>query len=333
MDLEKLRELFQLLLEHLPLGVIVTDTEGDIVFVNQSAEKIRNAKRQNLIGHNIHACHPPSSLEKVDRAIDSLKSSPNYVYHRMVEDHINNKFYTNTYVSLYNQDNLFDGMAVITEDVTEKRESDSKRALFAQMQEETIRNIQTQYHSLLITAMESVSSLLEAKDIYTKDHSKRVAEISTKLYEYKYSMDSEMLDIKAAAFLHDIGKICIPDSILKKNTVLSEEEYSVVKNHSAIAADILEPFDQGHKISTIVKHHHERYDGKGYPDGLSGDAIPLGSRIIAIADSFDAMNSDRPYRNSIPYEKCISEIISQSGKQFDPEWVLIFCEMSRTGSL
>lgn len=333
MDFEKLGELFQLLLEHLPLGVIITDPEGNIVFVNQSAEQIRNVKRQNLIGHHIHACHPAASLEKVDRAVSSLQSAPDSVYHRMVEDHTNNKFYINTYVSLYNQENSFCGMAVITEDITEKRELDNKRAQLAQMQEETIQSVQLQYHALLITALETISSLLEAKDPYTKDHSRRVADITTKLYEYKFSLTSEMLDIRTAAVLHDIGKICIPDSILQKKTALTDEEYSLVKRHSVIAAEIIRPFDQGHTISTIVKHHHESYDGKGYPDGLSGDAIPLGSRIIAIADSFDAMNSDRPYRHAIPYEQCMEEIIAQSGKQFDPEWVSVFCEMSRTGSL
>lgn len=181
--------------------------------------------------------------------------------------------------------------------------------------------------------MEMLCNLLEARDNYTDGHSKRVCDIAVKLYEQRYGVTEVLLDVQWAAKLHDIGKICIPDSIVQKPGKLTNEEYEAIKQHSRLAGEIIRPLDPGSRIWPIIRHHHERFDGKGYPDGLKEEEIPDGSRVIAIADAFDAMRSSRPYRETMRYEQCIEEIQANAGKQFDPKWVDIFLELAKTGSI
>ena len=127
-----------------------------------------------------------------------------------------------------------------------------------------------------------------------------------------------LYNVEKAASLHDIGKVGIPDSILRKAGPLTDEEFRIVKRHSEIGADIISKAQGMYDISQIILHHHERYDGRGYPDGISGTDIPLESRIIAIADSIDAMTSKRVYRDSMSLDECRAEIERNIGTQFDP---------------
>lgn len=149
-------------------------------------------------------------------------------------------------------------------------------------------------------------------------HAEGVRDISNILGEklLRKERDKTILDI--AAYYHDIGKLLIPKEILYKPDKLNELEYEIMKKHVIYSEKILRHYDIDKEIINIVKHHHERWDGKGYPDGLSGENIPLGSRIIAIADSYDAMINDRVYRKSITKEEAIKEIIRNKGTQFDP---------------
>lgn len=327
-----LDQLLALLLDQLPLGLIVTDANGDIIYVNHTAEQIRKVAKDSLIGHNVIYCHPPNTRENVTRAINHMVSHPGTTYTRMVEDRGNNKTYSNTYSNIIDHQNTVKGMVVVTQDITEKRKLELEQARMAQIQRETIDNLKLQYHNLLVATMQSISSILEAKDTYTQNHSENVCRLSKKMYEHVHGITADYYEICTAAMLHDIGKICIPDSILGKPAKLTAAEYETIKIHSTIAENILKPMDMG-KTSSIIRSHHEKFDGQGYPDGLSGNDIPLGARIIAIADAFDAMRSDRPYRKAMPFDACIEELISQSGKQFDPFWVDVFCELAKTGSL
>ncbi len=333
MNKDDLYPLFEHLFEQLPLGVIISSLNGKILFVNKSAESIRKISRDAIIGSNVVHCHSLKTQNNVIRAIDNLIKNPDIKYKRMVNDIVNDSFYTNSYIGIQNDVKELIGMAVITEDITEKRKTELAQAEFSQIQKETINNITMQYHNLAISSLESISSLLEAKDSYTQNHSENVCRTSLILYEYMYGINDEYYDLKDAALLHDIGKIGIPDSILNKVSPLSDADYHIIKQHSILAEKILMPLDAGKQTSLIIKHHHERYDGTGYPDGLSGKEIPLGSRIIALADAYDAMSSDRPYRNALSFEQCIAEIASQSGKQFDPAIAEAFIELAMTGSL
>jgi len=333
LDSDQMRQLTDSLLEQLPLGVVLTDLEGNIVFVNRTAERIRNVRREDLMGQSVFDCHMPKSRQGVSRAMEHLAKNPESNYRRMVEDAVNGKFYLNTYSGVVDDRNQAIGVAVLTEDVTEKRKLELERATSYQILQETADNVRRQYHDLLINSLESIARLLEARDSYTRYHSRNVCDIAAKIYEHRLGIGNEYHALMTASTLHDIGKIGIPDEILHKPGPLTDAEYEVIKQHSAIAAEILKPMDSGSAISTIVRHHHERYDGRGYPDGLRGDEIPLCSRIIAIADSFDAMHSDRPYRRALPFERCMDEIERNAGVQFDPEWAEVFLDLARTGSL
>jgi putative nucleotidyltransferase with HDIG domain len=160
---------------------------------------------------------------------------------------------------------------------------------------------------------------LESKDIYTAGHSERVADITSDIAK-AIGMDKWDIEyLHIAAHLHDIGKIGIPDGILLKSGPLTKAEYEVVKQHSSIGYKILKDVKGLEDIAKIIRHHHERFDGKGYPDGLKGKDIPLGSRIIALADSFDAMTRPRPYRKAKTEQEALKEIAENRGTQFDLE--------------
>lgn len=168
---------------------------------------------------------------------------------------------------------------------------------------------------------------VEAKDPYTRGHSDRVSEYSV-LIGKKLGLDEKTLHIlKIGGLFHDIGKIGIPDSILLKESKLSDEEYSQIKNHPMIGVHMLGDAAIFTDILSIVKHHHERYDGRGYPSQLVGDDIPYVARIAAVADTFDAMTSKRSYRDSLPIDVVRAEIERCSGTQFDPNIAKVFLDI------
>ena len=168
---------------------------------------------------------------------------------------------------------------------------------------------------------------VEAKDPYTRGHSDRVSEYSV-LIGTKMGLDENTIHtLKIGGLFHDIGKIGIPDSILLKESKLDNEEYSQIKNHPSIGAHILGDVDMFKDIMPMVLHHHERYDGRGYPSQLEGENIPLIARIAAIADTFDAMTSKRSYRDALPLDVVIAEIEKCSGTQFDPKIAPIFVDI------
>ena len=178
---------------------------------------------------------------------------------------------------------------------------------------------------------ESLGNAIDAKDHYTCSHSEEVAVVAQALGVQLGLCKHECELLHIAGHLHDIGKIGLPDAILKKTGRLTEEEYEIVKQHPAIGADIVKPVASVaglDRITGIILHHHERYDGGGYPHGLKGDDIPFGARVIAVADTLSAMASNRPYRNAIEFSRIIEEIESCSGSQFDPLIVSEFLKIS-----
>ncbi|HHW57921.1 MAG TPA: HD-GYP domain-containing protein [Clostridia bacterium] len=167
-------------------------------------------------------------------------------------------------------------------------------------------------------------SALEAKDVYTQGHSQRVCKLVTQIV-YKMGIEGkEAEDIITAARLHDIGKIGIRDEVLNKPGKLTDQEFAEIMDHPVMSYEIINKMKAMENIAKIIRHHHEKYDGKGYPDGLKGEKIPLGSRIIAVADAFDAMTSKRPYRDSFTMAQAIEELKKNAGTQFDPKIVDAF---------
>jgi len=175
--------------------------------------------------------------------------------------------------------------------------------------------------------IKALSSAIEAKDPYTKGHSERVGEYSKKL-ALKLGFDREKAEsLYWAGILHDIGKIAIPIDILTKPGKLTDEEFEKIKVHPVISYKICESLNTLKQVLPAVKHHHERYDGKGYPNGLKGEEIPYEARIMAVTDSFDAMTSDRSYRKAMPKEKAIEILKQGAGVQWDEKIVKAFIEL------
>ncbi|MCG2704361.1 MAG: diguanylate cyclase [Candidatus Omnitrophica bacterium] len=175
--------------------------------------------------------------------------------------------------------------------------------------------------------LESVKTLivtLEERDSYTREHSLNVLRYSAMVAKVMGLAENEIALIGNAAILHDLGKIVISDQILCKKDKLTEDEYALIKKHPLIAVRILKKSNYMKRELQIILYHHERYDGKGYPVGLKGKKIPLGARIIAVCDSYDAMRSARPYREALPINRVISELVDNAGSQFDPEVVDAF---------
>lgn len=180
---------------------------------------------------------------------------------------------------------------------------------------------------LSMKMLETLAGTLDAKDKYTNGHSMRVAFYSTRLAEALGWSKEQISMLRYEALLHDIGKIGVPDAILNKPAKLSEMEFGLIKSHTIVGSDILKNMIAVPGACEVARYHHERYDGKGYPSGLSGTDIPLNARIVCIADAYDAMSSDRIYRKALSREKIRQELIDGSGTQFDPELLNRFVEI------
>ncbi|HEY0786784.1 MAG TPA: HD domain-containing phosphohydrolase [Acidobacteriaceae bacterium] len=175
--------------------------------------------------------------------------------------------------------------------------------------------------ALHMRTIESLAMAIEAKDQETHDHLARVRVYVTQVGEALKLSDAEMKAVKTAALLHDIGKLAVPERIINKPGKLTPEEFEKMKIHPSVGADILERVRFPYPVVPIVRAHHEWWNGMGYPDGLKGEAIPIGARILSVVDSFDAMASDRPYRLAMPLDKAMAQIRQMAGTQFDPRVV------------
>jgi len=175
----------------------------------------------------------------------------------------------------------------------------------------------SQFHDFILC----IISALEARDPYTSHHSSRVAEMTEAICELMSVDDDKKELYHIAAHLHDIGKIGVPDAVLLKEEKLTDEEWNKMKSHPELGYNILINVKSFEEVAVKVRAHHERFDGKGYPDGLSGESIPLGARIIAVADSIDAMISDRPYRKGMDINICKNQIEKNCGIMYDPKIV------------
>lgn len=186
---------------------------------------------------------------------------------------------------------------------------------------------------VMIQAITTVANTIDAKDDYTKGHSIRVAHYSEALARKLGWSEEEVQNIHYIALLHDIGKIGVPDSVLNKPFKLTNIEFELIKNHTIMGAEILKDIKMFKDVNIGARYHHERYDGKGYPNGLKGEEIPLVARIIGIVDSYDAMTSNRVYRKRLQDEVVKAELLKGRGTQFDPELIDKFMELLEEGNL
>ncbi|MGH9354918.1 MAG: HD domain-containing phosphohydrolase [Terriglobia bacterium] len=192
----------------------------------------------------------------------------------------------------------------------EEMVGDRTRQLFG-----ALRDVETTYDETL----QALGAALDLRDAATAGHSNRVTHYAVRVAEIIGSSGDQLREITRGAYLHDIGKIGIPDRILLKDSRLTREEEAVMRAHVLIGHRLVSRIAFLAPSAAIVRAHHERYDGAGYPDRIRGPEIPIGARVFAVADAFDAMTSDRPYRRSLSFETAFEEIRSQSGRQFDPD--------------
>jgi response regulator RpfG family c-di-GMP phosphodiesterase len=183
-----------------------------------------------------------------------------------------------------------------------------------------------------LNVLRAMVNVIEQRDAYTAGHSKRVTEIAVATAEELSLPEEEREVISLAGPIHDLGKIGIEDNILRKPGRLSKEEYDIIKSHPEKGKLIIEPLHFLRETIPIILHHHERHDGSGYPSGIAGEEIPLGARILSVADTFDAMTSSRAYRTARSSREAFDELTRCRGTQFDPEIVDLFLDMARSGT-
>ncbi|MFC1645956.1 HD domain-containing phosphohydrolase [Candidatus Omnitrophota bacterium] len=291
-------------------------------FYGLSPDEQKNAKNTCLgIGESI------SGLVAKNKQALLVKDFKNESYYRRINKE---EYFSGSFVSvpIFAKDELLgvinvinrkSGTVFITEDM-HFIEGIASIASIALKNIQLNTQIQQHYVNIIIT----LAKTLDARDHYTKKHSENVEKISVLIAKEMGLSHSDIEYIHKAALLHDIGKIGISDSILKKASSLTQGEYRIIKEHPIRSEEIISSISFLKYSTKIIRHHHERYDGKGYPDGLKGKNIELGARIINVADSYDAMISDRTYKKAFSQEKVAKEFTKCKGAQFDPEVVEAF---------
>ena len=203
------------------------------------------------------------------------------------------------------------------------------------LERHALNRLQTQSHDEAVrwAAVQALAAAIDAKESFTAEHSRRVARIAVAIAEEMGLSKPEVRFVQLAAEVHDVGKIGIPDSILNKPGPLDAEEWEMIRQHAVIGAQIVGRIEQLTYVADIVRHHHEAVNGKGYPDGLKGEEIPLLSRVIAVADAYEVMTANRVYRTRCSREEAERRLNEASGEQFDPNIVAVFMRICKEKAL
>jgi len=208
--------------------------------------------------------------------------------------------------------------------IAENREYQRNLETMVEDRTNQLREANEELRRLFMGSIKALAQALEAKDEYTQGHSERVAEVAVGIAHYLSLAENEINDMWLAGFLHDIGKIGIQETVLNKPGKLSASEWDLIQQHPVLAERILCPIEELSEVIKVVRHHHERFDGSGYPDGLEGSEIPLGARILSVADAYDALTSKRSYRDALSHEDAVGVLEDAAGTQFDPVIVRAF---------
>lgn len=271
--------------------------------------------------------------DKLMKPIDKLVGAMNQVaagkYNVKVDINTNNEFQ----ILGDNFNNMVEVIDINKRAVTEQRDEiaalyEEQIAISEELEEALDANKKTYFETI-----KALAKAIDAKDHYTKGHCNRVMNYSILIAKEMGFLDCQLDDLKYGAILHDIGKIGIPEEILNKNGRLTDEEYNIIKSHTAIGYEIIKDIEFLSTAKEIVYQHHERIDGRGYPNNLEGENSNIFSRIVCVADSFDAMTSTRAYRKSMKLEDAVSELEKGKGTQFDPEVVDIFIKLIKDNKL
>jgi len=316
-------------LDSMPYGVMLVDRDFNIIRANKYISDLSGILLNDLSKHKCYEIVHGNKvlIEKcpLKRSLVS-KSSESVEFY----DDVRDRYFISSVTPIFDENHEVIAYSHPLIDITELKTKElslrkSKDAFFNMLRDvhAAHKELQNLYRELLI----AFSIAIDAKSPWTKGHSERVTNYALAIAK-EMGVDGKDIDIlKTAGLLHDIGKIGTYDVILDKPSRLTDDEFSIVKTHPVKGEEILKPIKGLRKVLPIVRSHHERFDGKGYPDGLKADEIPLLARILFVADSFDSMTSDRPYRPSPGREYAISELKRCSGTQFDPRVVEAFLKV------
>ncbi|MCF7890407.1 PAS domain S-box protein [Candidatus Bipolaricaulota bacterium] len=310
-DLRKSEEEFRSYLENAPVGVYMLDEEGNYLEVNKTACEMTGYSKEELLDMGITDLHPSQASEDAREAFEKLldegEMRTELSYTR--KDGTKRHFLVN---SVRISEDRYLGFTL---DITERKKAEKK------LEQTTLETLQ------------ALNRTIEAKDEYTGGHIDRVQRLSVKAGR-KLGLSEEKLEqLRYASILHDIGKIGVPDSILGKPGELNEREWEEMEKHPEVGERIVSQVDRLKRAAKIIGQHQERYDGTGYPKGLQGDEITLEAQIVAVADAWDAMRTDRPYREALPREEAMRELKENAGTQFDPEIVEVMLELIEEGEI
>jgi putative nucleotidyltransferase with HDIG domain/PAS domain S-box-containing protein len=315
--------------DSMPYGVMLLDREFNIIKTNDYISKLTGVPIKELIDKK--CCELIHGTDKPIECCPLLKSSKisgaeTYEYYEAKF----NKYFKGCLTPIFDKEGLPQRYIISLVDITENKENEKtiveSRDAFLNMLKDldfSYKELKEIYQGLII----SFVSALDAKSPWTKGHSMRVTDYAIEIAKEIGLSEQDIEILNTAALLHDIGKIGTYDTVLDKPGRLNDEEFALVKLHPGRGAEILSPIRQFKPILPIIRHHHESMDGKGYPDGLKGDGIPFLARILHVADSFDAMTADRPYRPAPGKEYAISEFKKYNGIQFDPDVVEAFLKV------
>ena len=311
---EVMRRVVRLLIENTPVAYIVLDKEYRVHYINDFFLKFRKLDKEKVIGQKCYAISNggvPCDHCAVRQSIDSGEN-----------------------VAILRKDVLPDGTVRYMDDISiPLRKNNAKTGEFDYLLELMINRTKEMLlfektQDLFLRVVELLVHSLEKKDVYTSNHSRDVSRISAKLARYMGMNDDEVFVIELAGLLHDIGKVYVADEIIIKPSKLDDAEFKEIQKHPAGSAKLLEKLNGFATIKEMAANHHEKWNGKGYPGGLQGEAISVGARILAIADTYDAMTSDRSYRKGLSHETAIEEIIRFKEIQFAPQEADAFVRMA-----
>jgi putative nucleotidyltransferase with HDIG domain len=323
--------LLRLALEGLPDGIVVADADDRVVAINTRARLMRGDDA------SVPAVAPllcsDSAHTDVQRGMEELRKGKSAEFSLLEGDPVTGRVYEHHYASMKEPDGSFAGTVVVSRDVTDRQLEDARQKARVDGLREQVSHLQGVLQERFVDGMITLVNALEARDPYTRGHSTRVAWVAGKVAHRILDNATDAVEIELAARLHDIGKVAVPDRLLDKPSRLTPDEVALMDTHPVVGEDILRPIAELRNVASIIRSHHERWDGDGYPDGLSGERIPLGSRILALADTLDAMTSQRPYRDSLRVADARDEIGKQLGSQFDPVVGRTFLDMIASGEI
>jgi len=300
------------ILKNIGDGVIATDESGKVNFMNEQGEEITGWKLNDAFNKNIRKIYPIFS-EKTDASLKIpverlLKGERTRIHHDVV---LHSK--TGSKIPVYqdinpslDEEGMTTGLVVTFSDITQRKRAEMQLKKYWEDQRKAMEGV-----------VEAMAFTIETRDPYTAGHQRRVTKLAVKIAREMKLEQDKIEGIRMAGTLHDIGKIYIPAEILSKPGKISEVEYNMIKTHPKVGADILKSIEFPWPVADIVRQHHERMDGSGYPDGLSGEEILLEARVLAVADVIEAMASHRPYRAALSLEDALNEINKHKGILYD----------------